>query len=221
MSDKYPDGVTDDEAEALKVLAKEELRKRLAALRRTPRAEARAQFGAAMCQRVIAHPAFEAANTILSYAALRFEINPCGVVEEAARRGKAIALTRMEPATRQLALHLYRPGDPLVESGFVVEEPLPTAPLVAPEAIDLVLVPGLAFDARGFRLGYGQGYYDRLLPRLTRARRMGLAYELSLLVEVPSAPHDQPVDYIVTERRVLTSEPARALDALPMQPPRA
>lgn len=221
MSDKYPEGVTEAEAEALRAHAKEALRKKLAALRRTPRAEARAASAAAMSALVVAHPAFAAAQTILAYAALRFEIDPTAVVEEATRRGKTVVLTRMQPATRALFLHVYRPGDELVESGFVVREPLPDAPEVAPSEVDLVLVPGLAFDARGHRLGYGQGYYDRLLPRLSRARRMGLAYELSLLAEVPNAPHDEPVDYIVTERRVLSCEPARALDERTGQPPRA
>ena len=221
MSDKYPEGVTEDEAEALRAFAKEALRKRLAALRRTPLAEARAAHGVAMSKQLIAHPAFDAAKTILAYAALRFEIDPQGVIEEAWRRGKAVALTRMLPESRALTLHLYRAGDALVESGFVVREPLPDAPQVAPTDVDLVLVPGLAFDARGQRLGYGQGYYDRLLPALTRAQRVGLAFELSLLAEVPNAAHDEPVDYIVTERRVLSCVPARGLDGMPENPPRA
>lgn len=203
MTDSYPEGVTLEEAERLRALAKEELRKRLAALRRTLSGATRASFAAAMCERLVAHEAFQRAQVVLSYSALKFEINPQAAVEHAWALGKTVALPRTLAATRELALHAYAPGDPLEEAGFVIKEPLPGAPELAPTAIELVLIPGLGFDARGQRLGFGQGYYDRLLPRLSCATRIGLAYEVSLLAEVPNAAHDMPVDFVITERRVI------------------
>lgn len=203
MSSSYPDDVTPEEAEALRALAKEELRKRAAALRRTLASETRARFAAAMCARLIADEAFQRARVVLGYSALRFEIDPRPALERAWELGKTVALPRILGDSRSLALHEYRPGDTLEEGGFVVKEPLPSAPRIAPHEVELVLVPGLAFDARGHRLGFGQGYYDRLLPELTNARRVGLAFELSLLVEVPNAAHDAPVDLVVTEKRTL------------------
>jgi 5-formyltetrahydrofolate cyclo-ligase len=198
--------VTEQEAEALRALAKEELRKRLAAVRRTLSGETRALHAAAMNRLLVAHPAFLAARVVLAYSALRFEIDPLAAVEAAWAAKKVVALPRIVPETRALTLHAYEAGDELVESGFVVREPLPSAPRIDPLEVDLVLVPGLAFDVRGQRLGYGQGYYDRLLPSLSRARRVGLAYELSLLAEVPSAAHDAPVDVVITERRALDTQ---------------
>lgn len=204
MSERsYPDGVTHEEAEHLRALAKEELRKRVAALRRTLPAALRASYAASMVEHLVAHEAFQAAQTVLSYAALKFEINPQGAVERAWQLGKTVGLPRTLAETRELMLHAYAPGDVLVESGFVIQEPLVSAPTLAHEQVDVVLIPGLAFDTRGQRLGFGQGYYDRLLPRLTRAVRIGLAYELSLLAQVPNAAHDIPVDFVITEKRVI------------------
>lgn len=203
MSDDYPDGMSPDQIAALRALAKEELRKRLAAVRRTLSAETRAAHAAKTAAHVIAHEAYRSAKVVLAYSALRFEVDPKDVIERAWADGKRVALPRTVPETRGLTLHLYEPSDTLIESGFVVKEPLPTAPDVEPDQIDLVLVPGLGFDLRGHRLGYGQGYYDRLLPRLPRATRMALAFELSLLAEVPAAAHDVPVAWLITERRVI------------------
>ena len=200
---ELPDGVTEEEFAALRAQAKEGLRTRIAALRRALPLDRRKQHAAAMCAQLTAHPAFQGARVILAYAALRFELDPQGVVEQAWLQGKTVCLPRVVTEPRGLTLHAFRQGDALIESGFVVREPLPSAPVVAPSDVDLVLVPGLAFDGRGQRLGYGQGYYDRLLPTLPRATRIGLAYELSLLPEVPSAAHDVPVHYIATERRLI------------------
>jgi 5-formyltetrahydrofolate cyclo-ligase len=206
VSQSYPDGVTAEEADALRALAKEELRKRVAAIRRTLSSETRAAHARAMSALLLAEPAFREARVLLAYSALRFEIDAQAVIEAAWAAGKTVALPRIVPETRALDLHVYREGDELCESGFVVKEPLPTASRIAHEEVELVLVPGLAFDVRGQRLGYGQGYYDRLLPQLPRARRIGLAFELSLLVEVPSAAHDVPVDCVITERRVIRAQ---------------
>jgi 5-formyltetrahydrofolate cyclo-ligase len=79
---------------------------------------------------------------------------------------------------------------------------------VALAAIDWVLVPGVAFDPNGHRVGYGGGYYDRLLPLLQQdAHRISGAFELQLVDRVPTAPHDLTVDAIVTERRTLEPRP--------------
>ena len=214
-----PDGVTDEEADALRALAKEALRKRLAALRRTLLPERRALHAASMSAQLAAHPAFASARVILAYAALRFEIDPQALIEQAWLRGKTVCLPRVVQEPHGLALHVFSAGDTLAESGFVVREPLASAPVVAPGDVDLVLVPGLAFDGRGERLGFGQGYYDRLLPTLTRATRIGLAYELSLLPEVPSAAHDVPVHYIATERRVIPCANREEAAGFPGPPP--
>ena len=195
-----------EELSAYREAAKEALRKRYAALRRALSAEARAARARAACELLQQQEAFARARCILAYAALRFELDPAHALACAHALGKRVALPRVDVESGALRLHAYMPGDELHESGFGVREPLPTAPALDAEEIELVLVPGLAFDVRGYRLGYGTGFYDRLLPSLTRATRVGLAFELSLLAEVPNAAHDVPVDALVTEKRVLLAE---------------
>lgn len=199
-----------EELAAYRNAAKEALRQRLAAVRRTLSAEARSARAKGACERVLLEDAFQRARVVLAYAALRFEPDPAGVVARAVLLGKVVALPRVDVDSGALRLHAYTPGDALSESALGVKEPLSDAPLVAEADVDLVLVPGLAFDGRGYRLGYGKGFYDRLLPSLTRATRLGLAFELSLIAEVPNAEHDVPVHAVVTERRVLLASPSCA-----------
>ena len=199
--------MSEDELSLYRAAAKEALRKRLAALRRTLTTEARAERSRRASERLIAEPAFAAAQVVLAYAALRFELDPSHAIEHAIASGKTVALPRVIPETSELALHVYKPGDELTESGYGVREPLADAARIAAEQVDLVLVPALAFDARGFRLGYGKGFYDRLLPSLGRAERIGLAFELSLLPQLPNEDHDIAVHRVVTEKRVIEAQP--------------
>lgn len=79
------------------------------------------------------------------------------------------------------------------------------------DSVDLVLVPGLAFSPRGGRLGYGAGYYDRWLAGHPAATRVGLGFEFQLSEQVPLAPHDEPLDYVVTERRLIACGPRNSI----------
>ncbi|HEY3583930.1 MAG TPA: 5-formyltetrahydrofolate cyclo-ligase, partial [Casimicrobiaceae bacterium] len=74
---------------------------------------------------------------------------------------------------------------------------------IALDRFDVVIVPGVAFDARGGRLGYGGGFYDRLLPAMPRAQRIAGAFELQIVARVPAAAHDVGVDWIATEQRTM------------------
>lgn len=96
-----------------------------------------------------------------------------------------------------------------VAPGFrAIREPQASCALLAPAAVEWVLVPGVAFDSACRRLGYGGGYYDRLLPSLAAsAARVAGAFELQVVDRVPATEHDLGVDAVVTERRMLA--PAR------------
>ncbi len=206
MADSYPPEFNPEQIDALRRAAKEGLRQRCAGLRRALSADARQERAAVMCNQLVQLEAFQKAHVISTYAPLKFEIDPSSAIDQALSAGKVLALPRVVPGTRELELFRYLPGDTLLESGFAVREPLPTATPVNFDSVDVVLVPGLAFDVRGQRLGYGQGFYDRLLPRLGKALRVGLCFELSLLVEVPATEQDVPVDVIVTDKRVIRCE---------------
>jgi 5-formyltetrahydrofolate cyclo-ligase len=107
-----------------------------------------------------------------------------------------------------LELRLWEQGTPLYEAGFGTLAPSELAPQVEP---DVIIMPLLGFDARGTRLGYGGGYYDRTLERLhKRPRLVGLAFAAQELEAIPREPHDVPLDVIVTEQGARSFEPATA-----------
>jgi 5-formyltetrahydrofolate cyclo-ligase len=202
VTDELPD-YPPEQIEALRRQAKELLRHRVAGLRRTLSSETRAVFSASAIETLCAHEIFLRAKIVAAYSALKFELDPRALVERAWALGKVIGLPRVVANTGTMELARYAAGDALAESRFAVKEPLESAPLLDLASVDLVLVPGLAFDLRGQRLGFGQGFYDRFLPRMPNAVRVGLAFELQLLAEVPADSHDQAVDLLATERRML------------------
>src|SRR4051794_18407943 len=204
MSD-FPD-YSPEQIEQLRSAAKEELRRRAAALRRALLADTRQRYSAGMCERLVESEIFKRAKVVAAYSALRFEIDPRALVERACALGKIVGLPRFVANTGTLELAEYRPGDELAETHSMVKQPLESASTIELTSVDLVLVPGLAFDLRGGRLGFGQGYYDRFLPGMPNAVRVGLSFELQLLAEVPATTHDVPVDQLATERRMLVCE---------------
>jgi 5-formyltetrahydrofolate cyclo-ligase len=112
--------------------------------------------------------------------------------------GHPIALPETTPRGQALIFRRWTPETRMLDGRFGTQHP--DGPPIAP---DLVLVPLLAFDRRGGRLGYGGGYYDRTLAGLPRARRVGFAFAAQEVEQVPMEPHDRVLEAIVTERGVL------------------
>jgi 5-formyltetrahydrofolate cyclo-ligase len=146
-------------------------------------------------------PGLDGAATVLLYApAFPEEIDTRPLLLAALATGKRLVLPRVD--RRAQRLRLYRIDDPdrdLAPGTLGIPEPWPDRPELAPAEVDWVLVPGLAFDARGYRLGRGAGHYDRLLPTLRPdAPRWALALTLQLVAALPTEPHDQPLDGLLT-----------------------
>jgi 5-formyltetrahydrofolate cyclo-ligase len=133
------------------------------------------------------------------YAALPGEADPAALLEQLARRGAALALPRVVAKDLPLAFHIWRPRQELVPGAHGIPEPDPSWPLVTPA---IVLVPLLAFDAAGRRLGYGGGYYDRTLAALRAGHTIaavGVAYAGQEVENLPNDAFDEPLDMILTE----------------------
>jgi 5-formyltetrahydrofolate cyclo-ligase len=201
-----------DEAERLEIgiLVKRELRDRMKRVRRALGDENRAARSLAITERITSMSEWKAARTVALFVPMRTEID-VGLLERAARiDGKRVAAPRMLEDL-ELELREWVDGVAPVESGKMVREPPKDAPLVDPASVDLVIVPGLAFDERGARIGYGAGLYDRLLPKCREAKRIGVAHDFQLLAEIPEGPGDQRVDAIVTNDRILWVDPRSGL----------
>jgi 5-formyltetrahydrofolate cyclo-ligase len=197
-------------AEQSPLSTSESLVRRKAALRaeqRRGRGALAAQQGAAAAEAVARRIGTELrlppGGIVSGYWPLADEFDPRPAMDRLAGLGHPLALPRVQGWGRPLAFHAWRPGDPLLAGAFQVMEPRPDAPVVSPR---ILLVPLLAFDRTGRRLGYGAGYYDMVLRDL-RARSpaplaIGVAFAAQEVDEVPTGPRDQTLDAVVTEERV-------------------
>lgn len=141
------------------------------------------------------------AATVLAFASIRKEVRTQAIIEQAWSAGKRIALPRVHGD--ELRLHLIDSESRLAPGAFSVPEPTEDDENIEPGDIDFALVPALAVDPRGYRIGYGGGYYDRLIPRLSNACTCAVAYDFQLISEVPEQPFDVSVDLVVTDSRVI------------------
>ncbi|KAB2951854.1 5-formyltetrahydrofolate cyclo-ligase [Heliorestis acidaminivorans] len=146
---------------------------------------------------------FQEARTVMAYSSFRQEVMTKALLELAWQEGKRVLIPLCQPSDSKIIPCQIDSFDDLVEGTWGILEPSPEKlnPL-SPAEIDLVLVPALAFDLQGHRLGYGAGYYDRFLPQLQeKAVKIGLAYELQIIEKLFPEDHDIPVDSIITESR--------------------
>lgn len=200
--------------------AKEELRRRILAWRETLDPKRAAAWSAAVAGYLCGMPEYQGAKTILAYFSFRNEVATPPLIARGLRAGKRVCLPEVLPDGRRLVPRLLPSADvwgsPLLTpadfaAAGLVRGPMglwqpdrARCPAVAPREIDLVLIPGVAFDRRGHRLGFGQGYYDRFLPSLpASACRVGLAFSGQVVEAVPADPWDVPVHFLVTEEGVI------------------
>lgn len=180
---------------------KQAVRQRLLAARGA--VGARADAAAAVCDRLAQLPELVGVQVVAGYAAHGSEIS----IDDALRRLLANGVTVCLPWVQGSGLGLGAVGDlddDLAPGWRGVREPcLPRRP-VRPQALDAVLAPGVGFDARGNRLGYGGGHFDRLLGRLRRGIPViGVAFDEQVVTRLPVQAHDRPVDVVVTPTRTL------------------
>jgi 5-formyltetrahydrofolate cyclo-ligase len=189
--------------------AKAALRARLLAGRAALGADQRACASIEICSRVRSLPELVGVRAVLGFAAFGSEVDVDPLLADLRRRGVEVHLPWVEGER----LHVAAVADPstdLVAGWRGVREPRDRRP-VALERLEAVIVPGLAFDRRGARLGYGGGHFDRLLGGLRRGTALiGVAFDPQIVDSLPTQPHDRPVDLVVTERRILRPRLPRA-----------
>jgi len=185
---------------------KTEVRRALAEARRSltvSERRERSQRIAASCR---ALAGFSSAEVVCSYVDFRDEVETAGLIAELLQEGRRVAVpVHQHGAAAPLLFVEIHSLSELVRSHYgILQPPLAADHLVPTTAIPLFLVPGLAFDPAGRRLGYGLGCYDRAFADAAPgALKVGLAFELQILERVPADPHDVPMDFVVTEDRVI------------------
>ena len=143
---------------------------------------------------------YKQSKTAMFFVSVNSEVNTHNMIKESIGR-KTIAVPKV--AHNEIEPSLIIDFDSLIPSGkFGILEPIEILK-IAYRNIDLVLVPGIAFDKEGHRIGYGFGYYDKFLRKVPKAIKIGLCFDFQIVDKIPREEHDVPVDLIVTEKRVI------------------
>lgn len=181
---------------------KELLRQRLRLARRGLSAAAISTLSREICRHVCQWPVFLRAATVMSFMSLADEVDTACINEAILYQGKTLCIP-------------YLPGPQGVMEPAVIADPAGDTKrgryglrvpredrlrLLSPRQLDLLLVPGVAFDRQGHRLGMGGGYYDRFIPRLAGAITVGVGFSLQMVAHVPTEKWDKPLHYVVSEQ---------------------
>ena len=182
-------------------MTKGQLRTKCLRLLKQQKEDERRRKSEAIRRKVLRLTAFRRAKMVCCYVALPYEVQTWRMIEEMLKQGKRVVVPVTQPRTKRLTLSEVRdPTTELARGRLGVFEPKPWARRpVSVRDIDLALVPGLAFDRRGHRLGHGHGYFDRFLARLSKTTlTVGLAFRVQVLGRLPITTHDHAVQTVLT-----------------------
>jgi 5-formyltetrahydrofolate cyclo-ligase len=192
------------EDEALRYRVKAELRRRMRGVRKAFPAAACAERSARIVRRLgMLEPIARARNVALFWPMEdRHEVDLRSLDAELRVRGVRVAYPAIDPDTGTMAFRFVSQLDTMKEMGSGFFEPAATEPEAVAGALDVILVPALAVDLRGHRIGYGAGHYDAALPQhAQRSASIAVAFDFQLIAEVPATPRDVRVGWVVTDTR--------------------
>ena len=167
--------------------------------------EERAAWDAAICNAVAASASFRYADVVLAYAPFGFEIDITPLLLRTLMLKKRLALPRTH-GKGIMSFHYVETLDTLIPGTYGILEPREDAPLYEDTPATLCLVPGILYDRRGLRIGYGGGYYDRFL-RDHPVNTLGIIYRDFVLPSIPGGKYDRHVTALATERGILPAQP--------------
>jgi 5-formyltetrahydrofolate cyclo-ligase len=188
----------------IRLKVKAELRKRLRGVRKTTPAEACLERSRALVARLETHPAVIAAKSIALFWPIeaRHEVDLRPLDTTLRARGVRIAYPAINADTNVMTFRFVDDVSLLDEKGLGFREPALDAVEAAPGSLDVVIVPAIAVDPTGHRIGYGAGYYDRTIPRFVPPGvSIAVAYDWQLVAEVPATEHDVRCQWVVTDVR--------------------
>lgn len=191
-------------------MSKLELRKNVIAGRNAMAPRQLAEKSSVIATKFLALPEYQRAATVMAYVDFRNEVQTASIIENALHLSKRLVVPITDVANKRLIpSQIINFPDDLTPGTWGILEPKPQCVRpVEPGEIDLVIVPGVAFDTSGNRLGYGGGFYDRFLPQTKDGTTLvSLAFEMQVRPNVYPGEHDVPVHILITEDRVLDFRP--------------
>ncbi len=155
-------------------------------------------------ERLLSLNEFKAAKTVFFFASFRTEVDTAELIKASLADGKRVVLPKVDKDKQELLLYEIQDFSDLTPGYMRIPEPLSQEKQMSINDMDIVIIPGAGFDASGNRIGYGGGYYDRLLSGLPKhIPVIAPAFEEQIMDSIPSEPHDIKVDMIVTDRQLI------------------
>ncbi|MHC1630366.1 MAG: 5-formyltetrahydrofolate cyclo-ligase [Methanoculleaceae archaeon] len=188
-------------------LPKSVIRQRMKSWRATLPPELRSRFSRRICRNVATY--LEPYRTVLVYMSKPPEVDTRPLATELLKRGVRLVVPIIERETRSLRLSQIGDLSHLVPSTFNVPEPIGSEVPVDPMSIEAAVIPMIAFDRSGSRLGYGAGYFDRFLSQNRHINAIGIAFSGQEVDRIPPDPLDIPMDCIITEREIIIISPEK------------
>lgn len=179
---------------------KSNLRERILNKLKTQKEDERHRKSLAIKRRLFASPEFRRANVIMFYVSKDGEVETRPMIETALVRGKTVLVPAIKVRKSKMVVsEITDPNKDLVKGPYGIHQPKAHKKIYHPRSVDLAIVPGLAFDGKGNRLGRGKGYYDKFLAGLRRdTPKIGLAFKFQVVRRLPALSHDQPVTKVLT-----------------------
>lgn len=185
---------------------KGEIRKSVLAKRNALKKKEHTKKSKQIMERLFDFANFLEAKTVLFYLHSKSEVATDDMIEKAIAHKKAVTVPLVDPTEKDIVPYKIEDLERDVAPGYQgIREPIVQQCKQVPvEYINLAIIPGIAFDERGGRIGHGTGFYDKLIPKLdATTRKVALAFECQIVPQIPMEPHDRYIDIIITERRTI------------------
>ncbi len=194
------------------LLLKKELRKQILQCRKEIPVDMRAEKSKRIVDHLLQSSLYQEARFVFSFVPFGDEVNIRPVLEQAVQVGKRLAIPKTLSSPRELVLYPFEGWDQLIAGVYGILEPDPEkGTVVDPADIDLILMPGVAFDRQGGRLGYGGGYYDRFLASLPQLPPLlAPCFTEQMVEQVPTEGHDIQVDMLITDEEIMECAKSRS-----------
>jgi 5-formyltetrahydrofolate cyclo-ligase len=182
-----------------------ELRKKYLERRAAIPAEVRASRDSKICRNILSSAAYRYADVLLMFYPMKAEVDVLPIMDAALAAGKRVAFPRCHAEDHSMIFYFVTSRDDFKAGAYGIMEPDPSLEAFVPSSVEtqnvLCLVPAIVYDRRGFRVGYGGGYYDRFFGK-SRPASVGIVYEEFILKSVPHGRYDITVDVVVSERGI-------------------
>lgn len=184
---------------------KKELRESILSKRNSLDESLRFEADEKVALRLLALKEYRDANTIFCFVSYKSEIDTKNIIVESLRRGKRVIVPIVDKASKTMILSELRSMEELAPSDMGILEPKPEfVREVNPKVVDICITPGAVFDKHGYRIGYGGGFYDKMLPLFREDEiNIGICYDIQVVDEVPIEEFDKPVDVLITPTDIL------------------